>query len=562
MVVTVGKKITGGFLVVIALAGGMGGFTYYEIGESNAAYEREAAASATRMEMAQGLAIDVANEAVAMRRFNFTGDPADIPIFEAYKKQADEKVAQMKQLFPGSKYQELLLGLQKDKADYETIAMRSIASKQAGDAAGVGEHMKQAGKPYKAVMGAAQTLAAEAKALMEQDAQRQRENAVATQRLLLVMNVLIALIGLAIGIVVSRKIAGAITRLKDAAVEIAQGNLAGADLVIESEDEIGQVSAVFNDMKNSLSQLVKKIMATTEQVSAASDELTASSEQSAEAVGHVAQSIGQVAEGAETQSASVSAAAEGVGNVSTHIRQMAHAAEQMTLTAQDTAAAAHRGHEAIDIARGQMHTIEAVVRASADSVGKLGERSQEIGQIIDTIAGIAGQTNLLALNAAIEAARAGEQGRGFAVVAEEVRHLAEQSQQAAQQIAALINEIQRETAQAVTAMHTGVTEVNTGAAVVGTAEKAFKEIDTLVEGVSVKSSGISSAAAEVAAASQMVVQSIEQVGAISLGMVDQTQSVSAAGQQQAASMQQIAASSQALAKLADDLKVAVARFHV
>ena len=84
------------------------------------------------------------------------------------------------------------------------------------------------------------------------------------------------------------------------------------------------------------------------------------------------------------------------------------------------------------------------VSRSAQVVTKLGENSKEIGQIVETISGIAGQTNLLALNAAIEAARAGEQGKGFAVVAEEVRKLAEQSKAAAERIANLIEGIQKE----------------------------------------------------------------------------------------------------------------------
>jgi len=119
---------------------------------------------------------------------------------------------------------------------------------------------------------------------------------------------------------------------------------------------------------------------------------------------------------------------------------------------------ANDGGQTIELAIAQMGKIETTVNSSAQVVSKLGERSKEIGQIVATISGIAGQTNLLALNAAIEAARAGEQARGFTVVAEEVRKLAEQSQEATKKIAVLIGEIQGDTDNAVVAMNNGTRE--------------------------------------------------------------------------------------------------------
>src|SRR5690242_317284 len=111
------------------------------------------------------------------------------------------------------------------------------------------------------------------------------------------------------------------------------------------------------------------------------------------------------------------------------------------------------------------------------AIRELAAKSEQIGAIVQTITGIAEQTNLLALNAAIEAARAGEQGRGFAVVAEEVRQLAEESQEAASSIAGLIAEIQRETQGTVEVVEDGARRSEDGAAVVAEARDAFAQIE-------------------------------------------------------------------------------------
>ena len=178
------------------------------------------------------------------------------------------------------------------------------------------------------------------------------------------------------------------------------------------------------------------------------------------------------------------------------------------------------------------------------------------------ISGIAGQTNLLALNAAIEAARAGEQGRGFAVVAEEVRKLAEQSQEATKKIADLIGEIQSETGRAVEAMNTGTKEVKSGSGVVAVAGQSFEQIVALINQVTEQVRGISTNIQHMAKGSQAVVVSVNEITETSKNTVGQTQSISAATEEQSASMQEIASSSQALAKLAEELQEAVNVFRV
>ncbi|CVK21827.1 methyl-accepting chemotaxis protein [Sporomusa sphaeroides] len=251
-----------------------------------------------------------------------------------------------------------------------------------------------------------------------------------------------------------------------------------------------------------------------------------------------------------------------VESIVADIQQIAMNAEGTNTLVDQTSHAAAEGGKAIETAISQMMSVETVVGDSAQVVAQLGERSKEIGQIVDTISGIAGQTNLLALNAAIEAARAGEQGRGFAVVAEEVRKLAEQSQQAAKQIAVLITQIQSETDRAVAAMVIGNREVKVGAEVVNTAGQAFDDIQLLIHKVSEQGQGVFVASQQLAVSSKEIVSGMEANKQRGENIAEQAETVSAATEQQSASMEEIASSSQALVKLAEDLQKTIQKFTV
>ena len=344
--------------------------------------------------------------------------------------------------------------------------------------------------------------------------------------------------------------------------QVAQGNLGISDLNITANDEVGVLAVAFNNMTASLRELVRKIAQTTEAVAASSEELLAISDESAQATSQVAATVSQVAAGSEKQVKAVEQTAAVIEDLSSKIQQMAANASEMTGMANKTSDAAQSGGQAIRTAVSQMTNIEKTVETSAHVVTQLGDSSKEIGLIVETIAGIAGQTNLLALNAAIEAARAGEQGRGFAVVAEEVRKLAEQSQEAAKQIAVLIEDIQSNTEHAVTAMNAGTREVKVGADVVHTAGQAFNEIVQLVGNVSDQVIGMSAAIQHMANESQEIVAAVREIGSISTDAAEQTQTVSATTQEQSAAMEEIAASSHALAKLAQELQDAMRKFTV
>lgn len=376
-----------------------------------------------------------------------------------------------------------------------------------------------------------------------------------------VLVLLSLLLAAATAFYVARGIARPLGGLADGAARMADGDLT-CDVHAGGALEIDQLSQALNNMQQGFLAISRSIVSSSEQVAASAQQLTASAEQSAQAANQVAGSITAVAGGSEKQLAAVNKTVAEVEKISAGIRQVASKTDVMSEAAAKTALAANDGEKSVETAVRQMGNIEESVSYSAEVVAKLGRRSQEIGQIVDTIAGIAGQTNLLALNAAVEAARAGELGRGFAVVAEEVRKLAEQSQEAARQIAELIGEVQADTAGAITAMDRGTQEVAKGTEVVGTAGKAFGDVVEQMNRISGQVREVAAEIQQMAAGSQQIVEAVREIDGISKATAGQTQTVSAATEEQSASMEEIAASSQSLAKLADELQKAAGRFKI
>ena len=374
--------------------------------------------------------------------------------------------------------------------------------------------------------------------------------------------ILLVLIGVAmVAWYISRKISNPIIELSSIVREIAKGDLRN-NLEIDSQDEIGELGKAVNLMTNDLRSLITQLASSAEQLAASSEELTASAEQSAQAANQVAGSITEVAEGAGLQLQATDTSKNIMEKLSSGIQEIANNAITIVGTAQKTSSAAFEGGNAVMDAKNQMICIEKSVEASSIVVTGLGERSKEIGQIVDTISGIAGQTNLLALNAAIEAARAGEQGRGFAVVADEVRKLAEQSQEAAKQITTLIAEIQNDTSKAVSAMINETQQVKRGTEVVEKAGITFNEITQLVQQMSAQTREVSAEIQEIAKDSQSMVSLVSDIDNVSRNTAEQTQTVSAATEEQSASTEEIASSSHALSKMAGEIQAAISKFKV
>lgn len=201
------------------------------------------------------------------------------------------------------------------------------------------------------------------------------------------------------------------------------------------------------------------------------------------------------------------------------------------------------------------------VQSSMTALEHFQQRSEEIGRITGMITEVSRQTNLLALNASIEASRAGEHGRGFGVVAAEIRKLAEQSNQSASDIAALIQSVQQEVQAIVDNMEMGSAEVTHIAEVMNESGELFLSISSQIVDVNEQIEQVSAIAKQMSGESQEIDSSLEQLKAIGHETADHASQVASSSEKQLASMEEITAASAALAHLTQELLELIQRFR-
>ncbi len=299
-------------------------------------------------------------------------------------------------------------------------------------------------------------------------------------------------------------------------------------------DEIGTVADSYNAIIRSLRQIVQKV-----QGAAASVTDTAQGNATA---------VQKVASEATDQSLAITNALmqlQVVTQSSEGVAEFARQAEQQVRLANT---AVQDGDHAMNRTVAGISTIRETVSQTSKKVKRLGEASQKISKVVNLISGFAAQTNLLALNAAIEAARAGEEGRGFSVVAEEVRALAQQSAAATAEIESLVEEIQTQTNEVVTAMEAGTEQVVTGTQLVEESRQKLAQISTVSTEVNKLIQSIADAAAKQTQASETVSQTMEGVAVIAADTSKQSE--------------EMADSFGRLLEVAQGLQVSVAQFKV
>lgn len=350
---------------------------------------------------------------------------------------------------------------------------------------------------------------------------------------------IIALITIGIGYYFYRLIGGFLSDFLDVSQRVYHGDMT-TKLDYDTLDKIRNITAKIQDIANELTD--------------SAETMSTGVNESAQVVTSIADSINGIAELSVSQNNNVEKASSALHNIISGVNDVAELAKQTANRASQVGTTVNQGIEGVNVISEHMDRVETMVRTSADQVDTLGHRSEEIGQIVETIVNISGQTNLLALNAAIEAARAGEHGRGFAVVAEEIRKLAEDSQEAAQHIAELIGAIQAETKKAVDAMHHGNKGVRQGSEVVKEAMSEFSQVGGMIDNMVEQMAQVAKHIEQVSAESGYVVDATTNVSKDSDKIAAETQQVSAASEEQSATMQELANENTKLADMAQRLQ--------
>ena len=330
---------------------------------------------------------------------------------------------------------------------------------------------------------------------------------------------------------------------------------------LERHDETGIISRALFSMQQDLREIMHSLRQVVENLSSYSQELSASSEELSASADEIGSAIQNVASGAQEQSAQVDETRQNISGMTDRIAEIDRRSDKMDTQADSVMDNLESGDDSIEKAVRQINQVKEETEKVAENIDDLGQFSDKISNIVQLINGIAEQTNLLALNASIEAARAGESGRGFSVVADEIRELAEETEQATGDISDLIFQTQNRINTTISRMNEVEQEVDGSVKTIQVAGSSFKQIKQVAAALREEIDTISREVGKMTDGSQAIKSAINQVADVSEQASQNAEQVATTGQEQASSTREVVNASQELAEMAQELAEIVSKFN-
>lgn len=526
-----------------------------------------------RMAMADNIAIQYKNVVGLLRAYALYGDAGyleqTITGFDALLKVENELLAiarvekrqEVQTLIEEtSQYRDIII------KEYMPLVKSYHAAKASGNLAAALEYENQLAGIAKRVASLAQAISDKADKIAENNASTAKalidDSQVSADRVnqvSIVVSLVVLVLGLLIAIVLTNMIRKPMVALTSIAKQYADGDLRNTP-EIKTTDEIGELADSLKIMHNNFVRMITNIREASDQLATASEQMAASTEEVTATSEGISRSMQHLAGEADNGNKFMLEASQALVELSSLIQIARKKANDALDNSSESLLTAENGRAKVTEVVGKMNNITDQTKKSSAIIGELNEYSQQISYIIDTITNIAKQTNLLALNAAIEAARAGEHGRGFAVVAEEVRKLAEQSNQGAQEITVLVQKVTEKTHLAVDAMTQNVAEVESGVATVNEAGRALDNILQAVKLMAQETGDIGKLTSEQVANSDQIVHLVNDLSTIIETVASNSEEVSASVEEQSSAMQTVAAAAEETSAMAIQLKESVQKF--